>query len=176
MLEHFIDSRGIVLRRDLIRAGYDDGPIKRAVKAEELERIRSGACCVKAIWDDADRIEKHRLLSHAVARQYGDDVARSHVSALLEFGGPDWGVDLRNVHLTNLYGIGERTQAGVVHHRGTVRVGDLTRRDDTWLTSDARTALDAASIAPRDPAVSILTGSSRRGTRPTRTWRPGSSG
>ncbi len=163
MLEHFIDSRGVVLRRDLIAVGLDDGPIKRAVRSGHLTRIRSGACCLTSVWEEADRVGKHRVMSHAVRRQYGDDVARSHASAHLELGGPDWGIDLRQVHLTNLDGIGERTQAGIVHHRGVLRVGDVTRHDRSWLTSPARTALDTAILAPRDPAVCVLNFYQQRG-------------
>jgi hypothetical protein len=163
MIDSFMDARGIVLRRDLIASGLDDGPIKREVKSGRLTRIRSGACCLTSVWEGADRAEKHRLRSHAVRRQYGDDVARSHASAHLELGGPDWGIDLRDVHLTNLYGIGERTQAGIVHHRGVTRVGDVTRHDTSWLTSPVRTALDTAALAPRDPAVCVLNYYQQRG-------------
>jgi len=167
MIEPFIDSRGVILRRDLIAAGLDDKPLIRARKEGELVRLRAGAGCLASVWAQADRAERHRILSHAVKRQYGDDVARSHVSALLEIGGPDWGIDLRAVHLTSLFGSGERTQAGVVHHRGWIGVNDVRRHDGAWVTADARTALDTAAAAGRDPAVCVLdwVQQTRRATR-----------
>jgi hypothetical protein len=163
MIENFIDDRGVLLRRDVLAALFDDRPIRRAVRSQQLTRIRSGAYCLTAVWQAADRAERHRLTSHAVRRRYGDDVARSHASAHLELGGPDWGIDLRNVHLTNLTGIGERTQSGIVHHRGVTRVGDVTRHDGSWLTAPVRTALDTATLAPRDPAVCVLNYYQQRG-------------
>lgn len=163
MIENFIDSRGILLRRDVLAAGLDDRLIRRAVSTQHLTRIRSGASCLTSVWERADRAERHRLTSHAVRRRYGDDVARSHASAHLELGGPDWGIDLRDVHLTNLYGIGERTQSGIVHHRGATRVGDITRHDGSWMTAAVRTALDTATLAPRDPAVCVLNFYQQRG-------------
>lgn len=156
MIEHFIDARGTALRRDIVRGGLDDTVILRAINEDLLVRIHHGATCRKDVWEEADPREKHRLRSHVVRRLYGDDVARSHSSAVLELGGPDWGVDLRTVHLTNLFGIGERTQSTIAHHRGAVYVADLTRHDGSWLTAPARSALDAAALAARDPAVCIL--------------------
>ncbi len=156
MIEHFLDPRGTLLRRDVIAAGFDDTLITRACKDKLIFRIHHGGYCRFDIWEQADRAERHRLRSHVVQRLYGDDVARSHVSALLELGGPDWGIDLSKVHLTNLNGIGERTQSSIVHHRGLTLVDDLTRKNGTWLTAPARTVLDTAALAGRDPAVAVL--------------------
>lgn len=156
MIEHFIDARGTVLRRDVIHAGFDDNLISKAVRQGLLIRIHHGGYCLLGLWEAADRAERHRLRSHVVRRLYGDDVARSHVTAVQELGGPDWGLDLSKVHLTSLDGTGERTQSNIVHHRGLVLVDDITRHDDSWLTAPTRTALDTAALAPRDPAVAVL--------------------
>ena len=63
---------------------------------------------------------------------------------------------LGDAHLTSLDRIGERNRARVRHHRGECGVLDVTRRDGHWITSPVRTALDTASLLPRDPAVCIL--------------------
>lgn len=156
MLAHIADEAGIVLRRDVIALGVDDNFLYRAVRSGELHRLRQGAYVLTTSWLQASRVERHRLLSAAVMRQYGDDVALSHTSACVEQGGPDWGLDLRTVHLTNLLGVGERNAAKVVHHRGTCRVDDVTRSEGFWITSPTRTALDTASIATRQAAVCVL--------------------
>ncbi|MCW2816701.1 MAG: hypothetical protein JWN84_4156 [Nocardioides sp.] len=130
--------------------------IAKAQRHGVVRRIHHGAYCLVGVWEPADRAARHRLRSHVVRRLYGDAVARSHVSALLELGGPDWGLDLSTVHLTSLLGAGERIQAGIAHHRGVTMVDDITRRDGSWLTAPARTALDTAAGASRDPAVAVL--------------------
>ena len=156
MIETFADELGIVLRRDVVAAGIDDDLITRALRAGTIVRIRQGAYCLAPVWATAERVERHRLLTQAVVRRYDDQVARSHVSAVIAQGGPDWGLPLDQVHLTSLAGIGERTQAKIVHHRGALRVGDLRRDDRGWITTPARSALDTAALVPRDPAVCVL--------------------
>ncbi len=156
MIGHLIDARGTLLRRDVLNNGLDDRAIAGAQRHGIIRRIHHGAYCLVDVWEPADRALRHRLRSHVVRRLYGDDVARSHVSALLEMDGPDWGLDLSHVHLTNLLGAGERTQAGIAHHRGVTVVDDVTRHDGSWLTAPARTALDTAARAARDPAVAVL--------------------
>jgi hypothetical protein len=156
MIELFADECGIVLRRDVIAANVGGELVKRALRSGAIVRVRQGAYCLRDVWAAADGIERYRIRVRAVRRQYDERVALSHVSTLVVDGGPDWGHSLEHVHLTNMAGSGERTQAGVVHHRGSLRVGDVRRDSLGWLTSPARTALDTASLAPRDPAVCVL--------------------
>ncbi len=156
MVTHLAGSDGILLRRDALASGFDDNHLRREVLAERLVRIRQGVYVVAPIWAQADKVGRHRLLTLGVIRLYGDDVALSHASACIEQGGPSWGLQLGNAHLTSLYGIGERTAARVTHHRGRLLVDDVTRLDGHWITSPTRTALDTASIAPRDAAVCVL--------------------
>lgn len=163
MLEWLADANGVLLRRDAVASGIDDNALKRAVDVGRIVRLRQGAYALAPVWTSADRVGRYRLLISAVRRQYGDDVALSHTSACIEQGGPNWGLDLGAVHLTNLYGLGERSAAKVVHHRGVCRVGDITRLDGGWITSPARTAMDAARIATREPAVAVLDYFQQRG-------------
>lgn len=156
MLEYLVDSHGILLRRDAIAAGSTDNALKRAVHIGFLHRIRQGVYVLRGIWEQADAVERHRLLLEGTRRLYDDRVAASHVSACIEQGGPDWGLDLSSVHLTNLFGRGERRAARVVHHRGELLVDDVTRDERGWLTAPTRTALDTAALASLEPAVAVL--------------------
>ena len=156
MLEHLIDAHGILLRRDAIAAGTTDDALKRAVRVGFLVRIRQGVYVLRNIWEEADSVARHRLLLEGARQLYDDNVAASHVSACIEQGGPNWGLDLTSVHFTSLYGKGERSAALVVHHRGELLVNDLTRDERGWLTAPTRSALDTATLADLEPAVAVL--------------------
>ncbi len=138
---------GLLLRRDAIAAGYDDNYLARLVRGQHIERIRQGAYARCEEWNALDTRGRHSLLSDAVVCQYEDDIALSHDSAVLRHRGPDHGLDLSAVHVTHLFTkSGRRNVAGVVHHEGTIRVLDVTRLGDHWLTSPARTVLDSAML------------------------------
>jgi hypothetical protein len=145
MVIELMDSHGIVLRRDALAAGYDDNAIARFVKAGLITRIRHGAYVSTSIWAALDPKGQHDTLSRAVLKQYDATVALTHDSAVVRHDGPTYGLELSSVHLLHLpKNTGRRNVAGVVHHKGTARVLDLTRNDDDWLTSPARTILDVA--------------------------------
>lgn len=156
MNESMFDRRGILLRRDAVRWGYDDNWLARMVRAQALEHLRHGAYADAAVWRSADRAQRHDLLSWAVMRQYDDRVALSHTSALVRRGGPTWGLDLDTVHITNLFGRGDRAQAGITHHRGACRVIDVCRADGHWMTAPTRNALETSTLTGRDSAVAVL--------------------
>lgn len=150
------DQHGLLLRRTAVAAGLDDNWINRMRRAGALVRIRHGAYADPAIWSHLSPSEQHVLVSRAVVQQYDDRVALSHASAHLLRGGPNWGLDLSTVNLTNLFGRGDRTQSGITHHRGTVRVTDVTRHDGHWITAPPRTAIDTAARATHEAAVCVL--------------------
>lgn len=156
MIDWAADQSGIVLRRDAVQMGVDDNALRRAVDAGALVRIRQGAYVLAPVWQQANPAERHSLLVSAVRALYDENVAASHVSACVEYGGPTWGMDLSSVHLTSLDGTAHRRSARVVHHRGGLRVGDLTRDASGWITAPARTALDTASLLPQEPGVAVL--------------------
>lgn len=156
MVAYLADADGILLRRDAVKAGFDDNFLQRQLRANRIVRIRQGAYAVAEIWAQADPVARHRLLNAAVMRQYDDHVALSHTSATVEHGGPTWGLDLSSAHLTNLYGLGERKAARIVHHRGLCRVGDVSRNGEYWISSPTRAALDTASLASQDVGVCVI--------------------
>lgn len=145
MVIELMDSRGIVLRRDALKAGYDDNALARFVKAGLITRIRQGAYVSTSIWAGLDKRGQHDTLSRAVLKQYDDTVALTHDSAVIRHEGPTYGLELSRVHLLHLVPpTGRRNVAGIVHHKGSARVLDITRSEDHWLTSPARTILDVA--------------------------------
>ena len=156
MIERLLNETGVVLRREVLEAGLDDRWLLRQVKNGSLVRVRQGVYVEREQWQQADRTAQHRLLSVGVLRLYDDRVALSHISAAVAFGAPTWQVPLHEVHLTNLFGRGERAAARVRHHRGECRAGDVTRLHGHWTTAAARTALDAASLLGRNPGVCVL--------------------
>jgi hypothetical protein len=147
MVTELMSPTGILLRRDAVAAGYDDNALARAVRRGLITRIRQGAYAATGVWANADAAGRHRLRCEAVLMQYDDDVALSHDSAVIRHEGPTYGLDLSKVHLTHLSsGTGRRNVAGIVHHEGSCRVLDVTRRDDRWAASPARTVLDVSMV------------------------------
>jgi hypothetical protein len=163
MRTELFDEHGILLRRDAIVMGLDDNWLARMVRAGEIVRMRQGAYAKADVWAAADRAGRHVLLGRAVMQQYDDRVALSHASAHVRRGGPDYGLGLDRVNITNLFARGDRVQAGITHHRGECRVNDVTRIDGHWITAGARTAIDTAAAAPRDAAVCVLDWSLNQG-------------
>ncbi len=159
---HF-DPHGILLRRDAVLQGIDDDALARSLRAGELVRLRHGAYVDSDVWRRSDRAHRHDLTSRAVMQQYDDRVALSHISNIIRRGGPDWGLDLGTVHLTNLFGRGDRTRAGITHHRGSCRVNDITRIDGAWATVAARAVMETALLCSRDPAVAVMDWALRTG-------------
>jgi len=156
MSDALFDPHGILLRRDAVARGLDDNWLARMVRSAGLIHVRHGAYADPAVWIPATPVERHDLRARAVMQQYDDRVALSHMSAVVRRGGPNWGLDLSNVHLTNLFGRGDRIQAGITHHRGVCRAGDVSRTDSHWITSPARNAMETAQLSGRDAAVAVL--------------------
>jgi hypothetical protein len=148
------DANGFVLRRDAISLGIDDNALARLVRVGELIRIRQGAYAPRAEWLGLSPRQRHRVLTRAVQAQYDSHVAVSHTTQLIADGGPDWGLDLRDVHLTHLSGGGRRS-AGIVHHEGSLRVVDLSRTATGWHTTPTRTVLDCSNLVTTEVGLVI---------------------
>lgn len=156
MRQPSVDECGLLLRRTALEGGFDDNWLARMVRAGALVRIRHGAYADARVWQGLSLTGRHLLLARAVMRQYDDRVALSHASAHVLRGGPDWGLDLSTVNITNLLGRGDRRQAGITHHRGMTRVGDVARLDGHWITAPARTAVETAAGLGLQSAVCVL--------------------
>jgi hypothetical protein len=143
---HAADPWGVILRREAIARGMSDVVLHRLVRDRTLIRLRQGVYALRSVYLAANDRDRHLMLCRGVMRLYADHVALSHSSASLAQGGPTYGLDLANAHLTHLEG-GGRNLARIVHHQGECRVGDLRRQDGHWITVPARTVLDIAAVA-----------------------------
>ena len=167
MVDHLADDLGVILRRDAVLDGVDDHELRRLVRAGVLVKLRHGAYALGDRWRDCNDVDRVLMLARAVMHRWGRRMVLSHDSACLLQGGPARGLDTDLVHATDLYRRGDRSQAGVVHHRGSLLVGDVTRVDGHWITSPTRTALDTASRHPREVAVALMDDFVNRGLTTT---------
>jgi hypothetical protein len=164
MVTELMDSHGILLRSRAIAAGYSDNSLARLVRAGVITRIRQGAYVECARWAALDATGRHDTLSRAVLQQYDESVALSHDSAVIRLDGPSYGLDLSKVHLLHLPPFtGRRNGAGIIHHEGTVRVLDLTRQGQDWLTAPARTVMDVAITRGVEAGIVVADDFIRRG-------------
>lgn len=126
---------GVLLRREAVELGMDDRALARAVRDDDLTRIRHGMYALPGPWKELFPEGRHRILCEGVRRRFaGTPIAFTHASALVLQGISVWGDDLDQVHVTRLDGHHGRTEHGIVHHRGVLPEEDLLEVDD-WLTS-----------------------------------------
>lgn len=150
------ETRGVFLRREARELGFDDRAVNAAMRAKIWFRVRRGSYTFRDIWESADPVGRHRILSRAVMRSLGDKVALSHVSAAVEHGCLTWGADLSRVHVTRLDGAAGRTEGGVVHHEGFCLDDDIVEHGGLRLLKPARAALETASLTSTESALVSL--------------------
>lgn len=146
----------VVLRRQLLRAGYSDNELYRLRQRGELVPIRRGAYAETRVWETLDAFERHRTLVRAVMMQLDQPAVPSHVSAAVMCGLRVWNADLSLVHVTRADLHSPRREAGVVHHAGPLTDSDLVTLDeDVVVTARHRTALDIARTVGFEAAVVV---------------------
>ncbi|MDP3968131.1 MAG: type IV toxin-antitoxin system AbiEi family antitoxin domain-containing protein [Nocardioides sp.] len=153
----------LFLRREAIGAGLTDDALARATRSGDIIRVRHGAYSDGPWWAQATSDEQHRETALCLVRSYSSPVLLSHTSAAVMHGLPTWGQDLSDMHLTHLTPASGRTHAGVVHHRGVCRVGDITRVDGVLVTSVARTIVDAAALVDVERGLIMADAALHRG-------------
>ena len=156
-------STGMFLTREAIAAGYDKYAIARHVKAKEWTRLRHGAYCLTAQWDELDEKGRRGLVAEAVYRCARTHVALSHLSALDRLGVPYWDLDDGLTHVTRTDGKAGRKEAGVDQHRGSVVAEDLTVVDGLWVTNGTRTAIDCMTLTDVEHGLVVTNGLLRAG-------------
>lgn len=149
-------NTNVALRRELIANGWSDRALAHAVAAGQLVKPRRGAYVDAADWRRLDEAGRHAVTARAVLRNAGADAALSHVSAVPEYDGPVWGLDLRSVHLTRFDERAGRREAGVLQHRGILLPGDVVERNGVAVTSATRAALEVTTVAPVEPALCVV--------------------
>ena len=103
---------GVFLRGEAESLGYSQTAIARLVKGGDWHRVRRGAYTFGDVWSGLDESGRYALLTRAARKQAKTGVVLSHVSAIPEYDGPLWGLDLELVHLTRQDGrTGGRNEA-----------------------------------------------------------------
>lgn len=145
-----------MLRGELLVRGYTDKAIARLVKGGQWTKIRHGAYTETAHWNALDAAGQHALRARAVVLQARTPVVVSHISALMFYDGPTWGLDLEDVHITRLDGKAGRSDAGVDQHSGGIRDEDRTVVDGVPILTPTRTALDVTTVAATDSSLAAV--------------------
>lgn len=137
----------LMLRRELLSAGYTDKAIARMLRRGDWVRVRNGAYTEAGAWVALDEAGRHWLRTLAVVAQARTSVVVSHTSGLPFFGAPVWGLDLSLVHITRRDGRTGRKEAGVDQHRGALVDGDVVRRSGVDVMNPTRLALEITMVA-----------------------------
>ena len=154
-----IDLTGLVmLRRDLLAAGYTDRQIQTMVKSRELHRIRHGSYCDAATWDSLGPADRHRLLARAVLARAHPSTVLTHVSAAIEHGVPVWGHDLTKVHTTRIDGRAGRQECDRVQHAGAMPAYHVTRVNGVPVSHPTRCAVEMTTISTVESALITVDG------------------
>ena len=143
----------IMLRRHLIAAGWTDRGIARMVKAGIWVKIRRGAYAVRKDWQTLDKAGQHVVRTRAVMRQANTEVVASHVSGLMFYDGPTWGLNLSMVHVTRTDRRSGRAEAGVCQHRGEILEGDVVARLGTAVMAAPRLGLEVTTVVDTEAAL-----------------------
>jgi hypothetical protein len=108
------------------------------------------------VWRSLDAAGQHAVTARAVLRQAKAEVVLSHVSALIEYDAPTWGVDLSVVHVTREDGKAGRKERGIQQHCGRLLPDDVVNRNGVRMTSATRLALDMTTISGTEVALGIM--------------------
>lgn len=145
----------IWLRSELIAAGLTDNNIRRLLRVGDLVRVRHGAYVDAATWGLLDEAGRHCVRARAVVRQARRPGVLSHASALVEHGGPTYGVPLEEVHLTRPGWQAGRVEAGIRRHRGHVSTDHIETLHGVAVTDAATTTLDLAGLVTTESALCV---------------------
>ena len=152
----FDPARHLMMRPDALAAGWSDRELSRLVRAGALHRIRPGAYVAGETWADLDEPDRHRLRARAVLRNARTPVVLSHASAVPEYGGPTWGLDLSDVHVTRTDRRAGRNEAGVRQHQGKLTGDDVVLRGGITVTSATKLAIDITTVAPLEASLCVV--------------------
>lgn len=145
----------VLLRPDLLELGYDDRTIRQEVRDGRLTRIRRGAYADATAWSALDEATQHALRARAVLRQANTELVLSHGSAVPEWAGPTWKIDLSEVQATRTDRRAGRREAGVRQHRGLLIPDDIVERRGVKVTAAARTLIDLSTVTPTEAALPV---------------------
>lgn len=149
-----VDIPRLVLRRQLLAAGWTDHDLRRQRRSGELVRLGRGAY-VPAPGTPPQYEAKHALLAAVRDERQAADGVLSHVSAAVLHGMSTWGLQLDRVHRTRDRRTGGRVGEGVHVHAAPLAPDEVVEVDGMLVTSAARTVIDIARTARLDAAVAV---------------------
>jgi hypothetical protein len=161
-------QRGVFLRGQAVRCGYNDEEIRRLVRAGIWTRIRRGAYVATELWAALDDRARHALTTRAVMLRLDPPAVATHGSAAAVSELPTWGVDLTKVHVTRPELHCGRIAAGVVHHEAAIDPADVVDVAGLPVTSLCRTPLDVTRECGFQAGVVCADAALARGVDKTR--------
>jgi hypothetical protein len=153
------DLAGVVLlRRDLLRAGYTDRQIRTMLASGELHRVRHGSYCDATLWQSLSPADRHRVLARAVLARAHPSTVLTHVSSAIEHGVPVWGHDLTKVHTTRTDGRAGRKECDRVQHAGTMPAYHVKMVNGVPVSLATRCAVEMTTISTVESALITVDG------------------
>jgi len=154
-----LDLTGVVvLRRELLAAGYTDRQIRTRVKRGELHRIRHGSYCRATLWHSLSPEDQHRVRARAVLARSHPSTVLTHVSSAIEQGAPGWGHDLTKVHTTRTHGRAGRKECDRVQHAGTMPAYHVKEVNGVRVSLATRCAVEMTTISTVESALVTVDG------------------
>jgi hypothetical protein len=148
-----VETPRLVVRRELIAAGWTDHELRRQQRTGELLRLARGIYLPAP--DAPPRFEARHALLAAVRDEREACGVLSHVSAALLHGMSTWGLPLDRVHRTRDRRTGGRVGEGVHVHAAPLDPCEVVELDGRLVTSAARTVIDVARTAGFEAAVAV---------------------
>lgn len=145
----------ISLRGELVRAGYTDRSLARAVQGGALARPRRGAYVDGPLWRSMNKEQQYAVRCRAAYLQARTGVVLSHVSALPFCESPLWGFDLGTTHLTRADGFAGRREAAIQRHRGLILPGDVVENHGLLFMAPLRATLEASLVGSVEASLAV---------------------
>lgn len=154
-----VSTTRVWLRREFIADGLTDNQLKRLVRSGTYTKIRQGAYVLTSEWDKLKAEQQHRLRLRAILRTAHPSTVGTHRSAVIELGGPLWGIGLGIVDTTRT----DKPRAGRkapdwVQHRNRLAPDDVTERDGVRFSKAPRAALEVCTIANAEAGLIATNG------------------
>ncbi|GAB35599.1 hypothetical protein [Gordonia otitidis] len=151
------DSR-IIYRRTVIGEGHTDRDIRRALRDQQIERLRQGSYVSSSAYADLEDYERaetrYRDMVVAAARSGGPRRFLSHQSAAVMLGVPLLNPDRSTVHFVSERS--GRTSPGLAIHQAPIPDEHVVSIDGILVTSIGRTVCDVARLGNLRQAVCAL--------------------
>jgi Transcriptional regulator, AbiEi antitoxin len=137
----------VFLRREALELGLEDRVLRKAIRQNQLVKVRHGAYAFADDWSALDELGRHRVLGRAALRTLGDRVAASHHTACALLDLDLWDVPLDVAHVTRLDGGAGRQESDLWHHEGLVLPEDVRLMNGFQVMRPARAALESAMLS-----------------------------